>query len=198
MSRSLRFRRLISRNRAELGHIGMLLLNTNRKPHLGSQMHASHRYNPDPGIALKGQGRECWANVGEWEQISTVGKIVENCHSSYEQLSSSRVQRSMDLSFLLDHNVKFQSFLIFFKLSNFQQASLIWSVKRNSCEKFSCKRILSVEEETFWKILFSGKSQVHRPKVTFEQLKAKSRHICWSAVFEFKILLRFVLWSSLF
>ncbi len=36
----------------------MLLLNANRKPYLGSQMHAGHTYNPNPDKALKGQGRE--------------------------------------------------------------------------------------------------------------------------------------------
>ncbi len=52
MSLSLRFRRRISRKGAALGH--MLLLNTN----VGNRMHASHTCNVDPGIALKGQGRE--------------------------------------------------------------------------------------------------------------------------------------------
>ncbi len=40
MSRSLRFRKLISRKGAELGH--MLLLNINRKPYMASPMTLSH------------------------------------------------------------------------------------------------------------------------------------------------------------
>ncbi len=47
-----RFRRLISCKGAELGHV--VLLNANRKPYMGSQMHASHTcYNPGPCIALQ-------------------------------------------------------------------------------------------------------------------------------------------------
>ncbi len=42
---SLRFRRLISRRGAELSR--MLLLNTNREPYMGSEMHASQTYNPN-------------------------------------------------------------------------------------------------------------------------------------------------------
>ncbi len=40
MSRPLKFWKLISRKGAELGH--MLLLNINRKPHMGSPMTLSH------------------------------------------------------------------------------------------------------------------------------------------------------------
>ncbi len=54
-SRLLRLRSILSCKGVKLGY--MLVLNIDRI-YMGSQMHASHTYEPDVGIALKGHGCE--------------------------------------------------------------------------------------------------------------------------------------------
>ena len=88
MSRLIRFWRPIigqSRKGAELGH--MLLLNTNRKPYMGSQNACTPYIQPWPWHILEKwrswndlKSGTYWANVGEWELISTMGRSVCNNH----------------------------------------------------------------------------------------------------------------------
>ncbi len=46
----------------------------------------------------------------------------------------------------------FNSFFFFnFKIQNSKEQIFIWTVNRNSCKRFGCKRIISVEDAAFWK-----------------------------------------------
>ncbi len=69
-------------------------------------------------------------------------------------------------------------FAFFFNFK-FQKTTFIWIVKRNSCKKFGCKRILSVEKSVFWKSYFRTiTSAPNDPKMTLKATRPIMSHIC--------------------